>query len=100
MQNFHNTHEGQLHFNSKQLDDALVANELDSISPFPYHPDTPTFRYTQSLYHNHHKDVDREMGKFIDDLQNEGLMKIPLFSIMGIMEEYYLEARVIYMRLD
>ena len=83
VQNFHNTHEGQLHFNSKQLDDALVANELDSISPFPYHPDTPTFRYTQSLYHNHHKDVDREMGKFIDDLQNEGLMENTIIFYYG-----------------
>ena len=83
VQNFHNTHEGQLHFNSKQLDDALVANELDSISPFPYHPDTPTFRYTQSLYHNHHKDVDREIGKFIDDLQNEGLMENTIIFYYG-----------------
>ena len=83
VQNFHNTHEGQLHFNSKQLDDALVTNELDSISPLPYHPDTATFRYTQSLYHNHHKDVDREMGKFIDDLQNEGLMENTIIFYYG-----------------
>jgi arylsulfatase A-like enzyme len=38
VQNFHNTHEGQLHFNSKQLTSALETNELDSIMPFPFHP--------------------------------------------------------------
>ena len=83
VQNFHNTHEGQLHFNSKQLADALLSNELDSISPFPYHPDTPTFRYTQSLYHNHHKDVDKEMGEFIEDLKNEGLMENTIIFYYG-----------------
>ena len=57
VQNFHNTHEGKLHFNEKQLSEALDSNNLDSINPFPYHPDTPTFRYTQSLLHNHHKDA-------------------------------------------
>ena len=83
VQNFHNTHEGQLHFNSKQLTSALEANELDSIMPFPFHPDTPTFRYTQSLYHNHHKDVDKEMGKFLKDLQDEGLMDNTIIFYYG-----------------
>ncbi|MDG1052458.1 MAG: sulfatase [Flavobacteriaceae bacterium] len=83
VQNFHNTHEGQLHFNSKQLTSALETNELDSIMPFPFHPDTPTFRYTQSLYHNHHKDVDKEMGKFLKDLQDEGLMDNTIIFYYG-----------------
>ena len=83
VQNFHNTHEGQLHFNSKQLTSALETNELDSIMPFPFHPDTPTFRYTQSLYHNHHKDVDKEMGKFLKDLREEGLMDNTIIFYYG-----------------
>ena len=73
-QNFHNTHEGQLHFDQEHLENALKTNNLDSIKPFPYHPDTPTFRYTQSLYHNHHKDVDKEIGKFIKKLEDENLL--------------------------
>ncbi|MDC0389246.1 sulfatase [Flavobacteriaceae bacterium] len=83
VQNFHNTHEGQLHFNSKQLTSALETNELDSIMPFPFHPDTPTFRYTQSLYYNHHKDVDKEMGKFLKDLKDEGLMDNTIIFYYG-----------------
>ena len=75
VQNFHNTHEGQLHFDKEHLENALKNNNLDSIKPFPYHPDTPTFRYTQSLYHNHHKDVDNEIGKFLKKLENEGLLE-------------------------
>ena len=47
-----NTHEGQLHFDQEHLEN-IKTNNLDSIKPFPYHyADTPTFRYTQSLYHN------------------------------------------------
>jgi arylsulfatase A-like enzyme len=83
VQNFHNTHEGQLHFNSKQLTSALETNKLDSIMPFPFHPDTPTFRYTQSLYYNHHKDVDKEMGKFLKDLKDEGLMDNTIIFYYG-----------------
>lgn len=74
VQNFHNTHEGQLHFDKEHLENALKTNNLDSVKPFPYHPDTPTFRYTQSLYHNHHKDVDKEIGKFIKKLEDENLL--------------------------
>ena len=74
VQNFHNTHEGQLHFDQEHLENALKTNNLDSVKPFPYHPDTPTFRYTQSLYHNHHKDVDKEIGKFIKKLEDENLL--------------------------
>ena len=83
VQNFHNTHEGKLHFNEKQLSEALDSNNLDSIKPFPYHPDTPTFRYTQSLLHNHHKDVDKEMGKFIENLEKEGLMENTIIFYYG-----------------
>ena len=83
VQNFHNTHEGQLHFNKEHLESALKTNDLDSIKPFPYHPDTPTFRYTQSLLHNHHKDVDKEIGKLIDDLENEGLLDNTIIFYYG-----------------
>jgi arylsulfatase A-like enzyme len=83
VQNFHNTHEGQLHFNKQHLEEALKNNNLDSITPFPYHPDTPTFRYTQSLLHNHHKDVDKEIEKFMNDLENEGLLDDTIIFYYG-----------------
>jgi len=83
VQNYHTTHEGKLHFNKKELISALELNDLDSITPFPYHPDTPTFRYTQSLLHTHHKNVDKEMGKFIENLEKEGLMENTIIFFYG-----------------
>ena len=83
VQNLHNTHEGQLHFDKEHLENALKTNNLDSIKPFPYHPDTPTFRYTQSLLHSHHKDVDKEIAKIISDLENEGLLDDTIIFYYG-----------------
>ncbi len=83
VQNFNNTHEGKLHFNKKQLEEGLKSNELDSIIPFPYHPDTPTFRYTQSLLHSHHRDVDKLIGEFIDDLESQGLLENTFIFYFG-----------------
>ena len=83
VQNYHNTHEGSLHFNEAQLKKGLESNNLDSISPFPYHPDSPTFRYTQHLYYKHHSDVDKEIGKFLFELENEGLMENTIIFYYG-----------------
>ena len=83
VQNLHNTHEGKLHFDKEHLENALKTNNLDSIKPFPYHPDTPTFRYTQSLLHSHHKDVDKEIAKIIDDLEKEGLLENTIIFYYG-----------------
>ena len=83
VQNYNTTHEGKLHFNKKELSSALEINDLDSINPFPYHPDTPTFRYTQSLLHTHHKNIDTEIGGFIENLENEGLMKNTIIFFYG-----------------
>ena len=40
-------------------------------------------RYTQSLLHSHHKDVDKEMGKFIENLEKEGLMENTIIFYYG-----------------
>ncbi len=83
VQNYHNTHEGSLHFNEAQLKKGLDSINLDSIRPFPYHPDTPIFRYTQHLYYKHHRDVDTEIGKFLNELRDEGLMENTIIFYYG-----------------
>lgn len=72
---FGNTHEGQLHFNNKHLELGLKSRNLDSITPLPYHPDTPTFRYTESLIQSRHLELDILIGEVVKDLEKDGLLE-------------------------
>lgn len=73
VQNFGRTHEGQLHFTSEFMDSNPTQTDPYSMKVFPYHPDTPTFRYTYAKYHDHHAETDREMGEFLDGLRKDGV---------------------------
>ncbi len=74
VQNTGITHEGQLHFSAEEM--ATVKNKTlsDSVTPFPYHPDTPTFRYTQARYHDLQMQMDDHHGDWIEKLEEDGLL--------------------------
>jgi len=74
VQNTTLTHESSLHFSAEEM--ATVENETpsDSVTPFPYHPDTPTFRYTQARYHDRHKQMDAYHGDYIRMLEEDGVL--------------------------
>ena len=74
VQNHTVTHEGSLHFDQNQIDNT-PDEDLEQIRVFPYHPDTKTFRYSYYQFQNRLVLADRQMGKFIDDLDEEGLME-------------------------
>jgi arylsulfatase A-like enzyme len=82
VQNFHTTHEGRLHFPQKLIDN-ISDKELENIKPFPYHPDTKTFRYTQKHYLTLHEKMDKETGSFIENLENEGLLENTIIFYYG-----------------
>ena len=50
VQNFGATHEGQLHFSKESMANDRTITDPNSITVFPYHPNTPTFRYTYARY--------------------------------------------------
>ena len=75
VQNFGTTHEGQLHFSAEDMQNNATNNDPDAITPFPYHPNTPTFRYTYAKYRDLHQKVDTQMGKFLEQLEEDGLME-------------------------
>mgnify|MGYP006220436743 FL=1 len=82
VQNFHTTHEGRLHFSQKLIDNTSN-KELENIKPFPYHPDTKTFRYTQKHYLTLHEKMDKEIGSFIENLEEEGLLENTIIFYYG-----------------
>ncbi|MBT3443980.1 MAG: sulfatase [Flavobacteriaceae bacterium] len=82
VQNHTVTHEGNLHFNQKDIDDSSD-EDLDHIKVFPYHPDTKTFRYSYYHFQNRHLMADQQMGKFIADLEEQGLMDDTIIFYFG-----------------
>ena len=73
VQNFFDTHESCLHFPGNRISKKTTTSQ-DSVKLFPYHPDTPTFRYTYARYLDRHAELDRQIGRFLSKLQEDGLM--------------------------
>jgi arylsulfatase A-like enzyme len=74
VQNTTLTHESSLHFTAEEM--ATVENKTssDSVTLFPYFPDTPTFRYTHARYLDNHKKVDDYHGEYINMLDEDGVL--------------------------
>ncbi len=71
VQNYGTTHESSLHFKDMKKP---TATDPSTVALYPYHPDTELFRYTYARYLDNHMRVDAEMGKFIQGLEDDGLM--------------------------
>lgn len=83
VQNFHSTHEGQLHLSRAQMDSIPTKNPTENVAVFPYHPDTPTFKYTNAYYRDLHQKVDAEIGDFMAQLESDGLMDDTIIFYYG-----------------
>ncbi len=71
VQNYGATHEGSLHFK-----DMSKPTETDpaSVELYPYHPDTELFRYSYARYLDLHTKLDQQLGNFIQQLEDDGLL--------------------------
>ena len=83
VQNYGNTHEGQLHFSREEMEQSPTVTSPADVPVFPIHPDTPLFRYTNAKYRALHMEVDRDMGKFIAQLEADGLMEDTIIFYYG-----------------
>lgn len=83
VQNFGTTHEGQLHFTTSQMDSLSKKTSTENETVFPYHPDTPTFRFTNAYYRDLHQKVDATIGDFINQLKEESLMENTIIFYYG-----------------
>ncbi|WP_153558322.1 sulfatase-like hydrolase/transferase [Roseimaritima sediminicola] len=82
VQNFGTTHEGGLHFPAGDLDRPTETDQA-SVQPFAYHPDTDLFRYTYARYLDHHRKLDQQIGVFLDQLQQDGLLDDTIIFYYG-----------------
>ena len=83
VQNFGGTHEGQLHFSKIQMDSITTETDQENVAVFPYHPNTPTYRFANAYYRDLHQKVDAQIGKFIAQLEAEGLMENTIIFYYG-----------------
>lgn len=83
VQNFTTTHESRLHFSKEQMETEQTTTDPDDIEVFPYHPDTPTFRYTYARQLEQHRKVDTEIGRFLDQLKEDGLFDETIIFYYG-----------------
>jgi uncharacterized sulfatase len=75
MQSFGACHESSLHFPGKLMQSEKTKTPVDEVTLHPYHPDTPTFRYTHARYFDRMTLVDGQMGAVIEKLKADGLLE-------------------------
>ncbi len=83
VQNFHATHEGQLHFEESAQSTEPTQTDPKTTKPFAYHPDTPMFRYTYARYHDDHTRIDSMIGAFIAQLEDDGIRENTIIFYYG-----------------
>ena len=75
MQSFAVCHESSLHFPAKLMQSEKTKTPVDRVNLHPYHPDTPTFRYTHARYFDRMSVVDAQMGSVVEKLKADGLLE-------------------------
>jgi arylsulfatase A-like enzyme len=83
MQTYTLSHESSLHFDESQMRSQRTAVDPGRIALPPYHPDTPTFRYTHARLLDRVAAVDAEVGKLVALLEEDGLLENTIIFFFG-----------------
>ena len=83
MQSFPASHESSLHFTAKQMASEKTLHDPDQVFVAPYHPDTPTFRYTYARYLDRMKQMDEQVGAVVEELTKDGLLEDTFIFYFG-----------------
>lgn len=83
VQTFTQSHESSLHFAAQALERKPTTHDPDQVQLFPYHPDTPLFRYTHALYLDKMRLIDDLVGKFVDQLESDGVLDDTIVFYFG-----------------
>jgi len=83
MQSFPVCHESSLHFTAKQMASEKTTHNPDDVFVAPYHPATPTFRYTYARYLDRMKQMDEQVGTVVEELTKDGLLEDTFIFYFG-----------------
>jgi len=78
------SHEGRLHFKAAEMKrDGALQTDPKAVEVAPYHPDTPTFRFTYARYFDRMKAADAEVQKIVGQLKQDGLLENTIIFYFG-----------------
>jgi len=77
------SHESSLHFNRQAMANGGLTTNVKDVSIFPYHPDTPTFRYTYARYHDRMHAIDQQVSQIVKQLKADGLFENTIIFYFG-----------------
>jgi len=77
------SHESSLHFNRQTMKKGGLTTDPKDITLFPYHPDTPTFRYTYARYHDRMHAIDQQVSQIVKQLKADGLFENTIIFYFG-----------------
>lgn len=77
------SHESSLQFQEGDVCTAGTQYDPADVVLRPYHPDTETFRYTYARHYDRIADIDRELGRMIAMLEEDGLLDDTFIFFMG-----------------
>ena len=83
MQSFPVCHESSLHFSEETMRSEKTTTDPATVFVSPYHPKTPTFRYTYARYHDRIGQMDRQIGGVVDQLETDGLLEDTFIFYFG-----------------
>jgi arylsulfatase A-like enzyme len=75
VQNTTITHEGRMHFSKEDMKSIKTRIHPDSVFIQPNHPDTEIFRYSNAFYRDKIAEMDKEVGRVVEELRKDGLME-------------------------
>jgi len=77
------SHESSLHFNRQVMAQGGLQTAPKDVRPFPYHPDTPTFRYTYARYYDRMKAIDQQVSQIVNQLKADNLFENTIIFYFG-----------------
>ena len=82
-QSFGTTHESSLHFDAAKMKNESTQTDPNSVFIAPYHPNTATFRYTYARYHDRIRQMDKQIGNVVEQLEMDGLLEDTFIFYFG-----------------
>ncbi|MCB1237354.1 MAG: sulfatase-like hydrolase/transferase, partial [Verrucomicrobiae bacterium] len=83
VQTYTDSHESSLHFSEETMATEKTGADPASVKLAPYHPDTPTFRYTHARYLDRMGVIDGRVGELVGQLEADGLLEDTFIFYFG-----------------